>query len=348
MRLSAVRNPVSAHRPSPRRLRITAAVVTSLGLAALVSACNPFSSATAASGEPAVKVGVVPGIDNATLYLAKKRGFFTQAGINVHIVDFSSVRTEMRALSAGAVNVAAGDYGELFATQPAVQRNAYKILADGYDAAPGVVQIMTMPNSRITSPADLATYAIGAPDSDQVLNAPAGAPDSLLTASATSVMQSYGVNLSGVKWKYLSQQQEISDLVHGQLQAILVTEPYVFAAQQAGAVELMDACSGATVGIPLSGYFSSTSWAREQTKEVAAFRAGLARADALTTMPGPVQAILPGYARLTRQEAALVTTGVYPLSTITASIQRTADLMFRVGMIRDQINVAKMIAQVTH
>ena len=41
-----------------------------------------------------------------------------------------------------------------------------------------------------------------------------------------------------------------------------------------------------------------------------------------------------GYAKLTRQEAALVTTGVYPLSTITANLQRTADLMNVVGMIR--------------
>src|SRR5262249_14512282 len=75
------------------------------------------------------------------------------------------------------------------------------------------------------------------------------------------------------------------------------------------------------------------------------FRAGLAKADAAASMPGPVQAVLPGYAKLTRQEAALVTTGVYPLSTVTASIQRTADLMTSVGMIRKQLNVASMIAR---
>jgi len=78
---------------------------------------------------------------------------------------------------------------------------------------------------------------------------------------------------------------------------------------------------------------------------VAAFRAGLAKADAEASMPGPVQAVLPSYAKLTSQEAALVTTGVYPLKTVTANVQRTADLMFFVGMIRRQLNVAKMIAR---
>jgi hypothetical protein len=62
-------------------------------------------------------------------------------------------------------------------------------------------------------------------------------------------------------------------------------------------------------------------------------------------MPGPVQAILPKYAHLTADEAALVTTGVYPLSTVTANLQRTADLMNRFGMISRQLDVAKMIAK---
>jgi NitT/TauT family transport system substrate-binding protein len=174
---------------------------------------------------------------------------------------------------------------------------------------------------------------------------PSGGPNSLVIASATSVLQSYGVNLSNLTWKAMSQTEEINELVSGQIKAALLTEPYVYQAQQKGAILLVDACSGATAGIPLSGYFTSTSWARDKSKEVAAFRTGLARADAQAAMPGPVQAILPVYAKLTRQEAALVTTGVYPLSTITANLQRTADLMNRVGMISKQLNVAQMIAR---
>ena len=109
-------------------------------------------------------------------------------------------------------------------------------------------------------------------------------------------------------------------------------------------MELVDACSGGTAGLPLSGYFTSTSWSRDKTHEVAAFRAGLRQADAQASMPGPVQAVLPRYAKLTKREAALITTGVYPLTTITASLQRTADLMWVSGMISKQLNVSDMIA----
>jgi len=329
----------------PLRWRAASALLLSLGIALPIGGCKPFGQAAASSNEPVVTVGVVPGIDNATLYLAKKKGFFAQAGINVRIVNFTSVSTELQALAKDTVNVAAGDYGDLFATQSILQKNAYKIIADGYDAAAGVVQIMTMPTSPAKSAAALAGRVIAAPNANLVQPPLRGAPRSLLIASATSVLQSYGANMSGVIWKTMSPQQEISELTHGQVAAALLIEPYVYQAQQAGAYELVDACSGATAGIPLSGYFTSTSWARDRAKEVAAFRAGLAKADAEASMPGPVQAVLPSYAKLTSQEAALVTTGVYPLKTVTANVQRTADLMFFVGMIRKQLNVAKMIAR---
>lgn len=342
MRLSSARISVSELRTSPRRLRPIAVLLAGLTAATGICGCNPLSSQATPTASQVVTVGVVPGIDNATLYLAKKRGYFARAGIAVRIQDFTTVAAELHALSAGQVNVAAGDYGNLFAKQSALQKDAYKILADGYDAAPGVVQIMTMPNSPIQTATDLSV--IGAPNVDLV-SAPRGGPNSLVIASATSVLQSYGVNLSNLTWKNMSETEEISQLVSGNLKAALLTQPYVYQAQQQGAVELVDACSGSTAGIPLSGYFTSTSWSKNNAKAVAAFRAGLAEADAQASMPGPVQSVLPQYAKLTKEEAALVTTGVYPLSTITANLQRTADLMNVVGMIKRQLNVATMIAK---
>jgi NitT/TauT family transport system substrate-binding protein len=342
MRQSCARIGVPTLSTSARRLRPIAVLLACLSAAAGISGCNPFSHSGTSADAALVRVGVVPGIDNATLYLAVKRGYFSNAGINVEIVHFKTVDAELQALSNGHVDVAAGDYGNLFAKQSALQKNAFKILADGYDAAPGVVQIMTMPNSPVKSPDQLSK--IGAPNVDQV-GAPTGGPNSLVIASAVSVLQSYGVNLSNLTWDNMSETQEIDELVSGKLKAVLLTEPYVFQAQQKGAIMLVDACSGATDGIPLSGYFTSTSWANHNSKEVAAFRSGLARADAEASMPGPVQAILPKYAGLSPQEAALITTGEYPLSTITANLQRTADLMNRIGMIPKQLNVADMIAK---
>src|SRR5258708_11257913 len=179
MTLSSARNQRRAFRPSRRRLRLIAAVRASLGVATGIAACNPFPQAAASSGGPIVKVGVVPGVANATLYLAKKRGYFASAGIDVQIVDFTSINSELKALTLGQVDVAAGDYGNLFLAQSALQKNAYKILADGYDAAPGVVQIMTMPNSPASTPPGPANRTIAAPHPN-TLTPPPNAPTTLL------------------------------------------------------------------------------------------------------------------------------------------------------------------------
>jgi hypothetical protein len=190
----------------------------------------------------------------------------------VQIVDFTTVDAELRALSLGQVDVAAGDYGDLFAKQSNLPKNAFKILADGYDAAPGVVQIMTMPDSPVQDASQLSL--IGAPNVDQV-DAPRGGPNSLVIASATSVLQSYGVNLSNLSWRSMSQTQEISQLVSGKLEAVLLTQPTSTWPSKrrhrpGRRVQRRDR------GYPAVRIFTSTGW-RDKTKEVAALPPGLLR-----------------------------------------------------------------------
>ena len=74
-----------------------------------------------------------------------------------------------------------------------------------------------------------------------------------------------------------------------------------------------------------------------------AFQQGLYAADATATMPGPIQAVLPAWMKISKQEADLVTTGTYPLSTITASLQRTAALLWNEGTTKYEASVAKMV-----
>ncbi len=333
------------HGPAAASRGSRGAVVLAAGVVAtLVAGCGTLSSATTtASHSQVLTVAAVPGIDNATLYLAKHDGLFAKAGLDVKIVRYHQVSDAMNALTSGSADVAAGDYGSLFVAA-ANSPHLYKIIADGYDAAAGVMEIMTMPNSPITDPTQLANQAIGVPNTDQVTT-PAGSQSSLAIAAASSVLQSDGVNLSGVRWRPMNPQTEVSALVQGKVSAILVSQPYVYLAQEHGAIELIDALSGPTSGIPLAGYFTTSSWARNNTSAVAAFRSAIYAAAADAAMPGPVQAILPRYAGLSKQEADLATIGVYPLTTITLSVQQTADLMNTEGVIGLTLNVAAMMAR---
>jgi NitT/TauT family transport system substrate-binding protein len=330
----------TAGRPGRRSRRLTA--LSGLAAAALIAGCGPAGSAASVGHGQVITVAAVPGIDNVTLYLARQNGYFNQVGLDVRIVRYQSVDAAISAVNKGAADIAAADYGSIFSRQANSSGYRYKIIADAYDAASGVIQIMTMPNSPITSPAGLANKVIAMPNTELV-SVPQSAPDSLALAAATSVLQSYNVNLTGITWMPMSPQQEVTDLVRGKVAAILATEPAIYLAQEKGAIELVDACSGPTSGLPLAGYFTTDSWARRHDSTVLAFRSAIEQAAASAAMPGPVQAVLPKYTGASAQEAALVTIGTYPLSTIPASVQRTADLMDTEGMIRRRLNVAAMI-----
>jgi NitT/TauT family transport system substrate-binding protein len=328
--------------PRRRRLRPIAAVFAGLVPLLVITGCNPFSSLSSNSTGQVIRVAAIPGIENANLYLAVQGGYFTRAGVTVKIVRFKTIGAELNALNQGQVNVISADYGDMFVAEAA--KPIYRILADGYDAAAGVTEILTGPNSKITSPADLAGRTIPVPNIEQV-TAPAGDPTTLAVASAVSVLQSDGVNLAAVNWKPMPQHQEISELINGSAPAVLLTGINVYRAEQQGAVELIDACSGPTSGIPLDGFFATGGWLAEANHSAAAkaFQRGLYAADAAATMQGPIQAVLPAWVKISKQEADLVTTGTYPLSTITASLQRTAALLWNEGTTKTEASVAKMV-----
>ncbi len=128
------------------------------------------------------------------------------------------------------------------------------------------------------------------------------------------------------------------------MDAILVPEPYVFEAEsQLGAQELLDACSGAATGLPLSGYFSLDRFRDTNSAALDAFRGGLQQAQADAAMRGPVQAVLPSATDTTTQDAALVTLGTYPTSLSVGQVQRVAQLMFDSGMIGSTVNINRLV-----
>jgi NitT/TauT family transport system substrate-binding protein len=347
MRLRATRAQAPWPGPLARRIRPIATLSGGLAAVLAVAGCNPFSSLSSNSSSQTITVAAVPGVNNANLFLAVKSGYFSRAGVTVKIDRFTTFKQELAALDQGQVDVISADYADMLWQEANSRNPIYQILADGYDAAPGVTEILTMPTSGITTPANLAGQTIPVPSVNAVTEQ-VGVPTTLALASASSVLQSDGVNLAAVNWKPMGQNQEIDALVHGRngVKAALLTGTGVYLAQQEGAVELVDGCSGPTSGIPLAGFFTTKSWIKEDHSGAGkAFQQGIYAADAAAAMPGPVRSVLPDWIGLNPQEADLVTTGTYPLSTIAANLQRTAGLVAVEGMTQTEINVSDMIVK---
>jgi ABC-type nitrate/sulfonate/bicarbonate transport system substrate-binding protein len=347
---------VGARTPG-RRITLSVASV-----ALLVTGCHiPGTGAAggSANGSQTITVAVVSGaraapvsLANAPLRMAVESGIFAQHGLNVIIKSYPTLSAVIGALASGAAQIASGDYTG-FLYQQETGAMSLRLIADGYDATPNMMEILTLPGSAITTPQQLAGANVATPEpavsyptnSTTTSTATAALPHNIETLAAATVLRADGVSPSTVNWKPIPVANIVSALQQHQVAAILVPEPYVFEAEsQLGAQELLDSCSGATAGLPLYGYFSQARFARANAAALDEFRSALLRAQAGAGMRGPVQAVLPSATGISAQDAALVTLGNYPTSLSVGQVQRVAQLMFDAGMIGNTLDIKSMVA----
>ena len=322
-------DPVGAPEPTRNGRRRSARLLIAAAAGLAVVTAAGCSGATMAGGPVSgtITVAAIPGIDTAPLYLAQKNGYLAAEGLShVVIKTFPSGSAEITALQTGQADIAASDYGDIFYAES--QSKDLRVLADGYDAGPGVLEILTWDGSGINSPADLAGVTIGVPNDQQLIQG-SGHPVSLETAAATQVLTNFLGNAAlSMNWRPMSQQDELGALQRHALQAILVSEPYIYEAQsQLGAVEVLDAYSGSTAGMPLTGYVATRGWATHNAAAVADFQAAIGQAQSQASMTGQVQQLLPRTTGMTVFDADLSTFGTYPTSTSVAGLQRVVRLL---------------------
>jgi NitT/TauT family transport system substrate-binding protein len=318
-----------------------------LPVAVLASGCHVpgIGASGPASGSGPITVAVVPGIDNAPLRVAAQDGLFQQHGLNVTVKDYQSLGAEFQALTSGQAQVAVGDYTG-FLYEQAAGRASLRLIADGYDAASNSVAILTLPGSGITTPQQLQGQSgeVATPPA-QMVPYSAAVPYNIQTLAAEEVLQNDGVSPSSVGWTQMRAQDMIRALRSGKVKAILATEPYILEAEeQLGAVEVVDASSGVTSGLPMSGYFSLASYARANPSAVQAFQVALNQAQSECAQRGPVQSVLSQLTGMSKGDAAQVTMGTYPTSLNAGQVQRVAALMYDSGMINNQVSVSALTA----
>jgi NitT/TauT family transport system substrate-binding protein len=292
-------------------------------------------------------VAVISGTDSVPLLIAVRDRLFRQHGLNVVVKTYPSLRPEFQALKQGSVDIAVGDYAD-FLYEQAVGKASLHLVADGYDATSSVMEVLSLPGSGITGPQDLVNKVVATPEpqlipSENGASASSSVPYSIETLATQSILNSDGVTPTAVKWKPTQPQDMIRELRKGQVSAILATEPYITEAEsQLGAVEVMDSCSGLTANLPLSGYFSLAAYADAHRAELQQFQAVLKLAQANASIGGSLQAMLPHFAGMSRQDAALITIGSYPTSLSVAQVQRVADLMYDSGVISTPLSVSRL------
>ncbi len=322
-----------------RRRGIAAGAVAVLCVAATVTGCKAGGSAASGSGQ--ITVAATPGVADAPLYLAASEGLFSRAGLKVTIESSPTDATSLHALTKGTVDVAAADYADFFYVQSNVD-SSLRLVADGYDAAPNVMEVLTLPGSGISTPQGLVGKTIGTSQPEEFPYQPS-APYSLETLATQSVLLNDGIQPTQVRWRPMPTQKLVGALRSHRVSAILVSEPDIFQAEsKLGATEVMDSLSGSTANLPLDGYFTSGAFARGHAATLRTFRSVMLQAQAEAATGKGVRTVLAKAPQMNTLTADMVTLGVYPTTINVSGVQQLANLMANYSMLAAPVSVSSI------
>src|SRR5690349_22861801 len=156
---------------------------------------SPGQAAGQAQGGQQITVAVVPGFENAPLQVGVKDGLFAQHGLNVTVQTYQTLQQAYGALTSGQAEVVSGDYSGLLYMQAHTRSAQLRLIADGYDATPGLMEVLTLPGSSVRTPQDLQGKSVATPPRE-LAPFSASAPYNIETLATKSALHSDRVSPS--------------------------------------------------------------------------------------------------------------------------------------------------------
>jgi NitT/TauT family transport system substrate-binding protein len=280
-----------------------------------------------------IKLGVLPVLGAAPVFMANEAGFFGEEGLDVEFVTIQGAGAAVPSMASGELDLVFGNYVSFFTAQ-ANATASVKLVADGYFARPRTWMVLVTKESALRGPADLAGKKIGVTTAS-----------SLADLTIKSALSTSGKTVRDPSFVEMPYTDMGAALQNRTVDAALLSEPYITeVAKTIGAVPLFDAASGPTADIPISGYATTEGFAAANPNTIAAFQRALSRgAEIAGTDRTRVERSIRGYAGVDEQTAALVTLVGYPTRMDPTRLQRVPDLMNAFGVLKGHLDVRSMI-----
>jgi NitT/TauT family transport system substrate-binding protein len=287
-----------------------------------------------------LNVAVVPAMDSAGFFIALHDGLFAKEGLTINYSPAVSSETSVAQQLKGQLDITGGNYVS-YINEAAVNHAPIEVVAEGSIMRQGAQTIFTMPDSKITTLAQLKNQLVG-------VNAP-GNIDYLL---GVSVLQENGITPSTVNFptEPIPFPLMAGQLAQGKIAAAIMPEPFASQAEQEyGAVPLADLNQGATADFPIEGYVVTKAWAAQNPNTLKRFLAALEIGQEISDSDrGAVEQAFeaikgPKNGQVTPGIASVMALDNYPIGVDATRIQRVADVMYQFGVLKARFNVSSML-----
>jgi NitT/TauT family transport system substrate-binding protein len=319
-----------------RRLVAGVAVVATLIAATAACGSSDSSDGAAADGPDNVKVGVIPIVDVAPIYLGKEKGFFSSRDIELTMETGQGGAAIVPGVVSGQFQFGFSNVTSLMVAQ--TQNVPIKAVVNG-NASTGQAGadfggIVVKKDSPIQSVKDLAGKNV--------------AVNTLKNIGDTTVRESVrkaGGDPSGIKFVEIGFPQMPAALDAGQVDAAWVVEPSLSVVKAKGgrvvASNFVDTAPNLTVAL----YFTSRKLAQDNpdlvNRFVEAMRESLAYAD---SHPDEVRQILTTYTKIDAATLQMLTLPKWPADYNRASLETLAKLGQQDGLFRTAPDLDKLFS----
>ncbi|MFE6407317.1 ABC transporter substrate-binding protein [Streptomyces sp. NPDC057837] len=302
--------------------------LTALSVLAAVTACGSSGSGgqdgAGPSGTTTVKVGIVPVLDVAPIYLGEKKGFYADRGIELELSPAQGGAAIVPGVVSGQFQFGFSNTTSLLVARSknvpvkAVVNGAASTGEDGADFAAITV--------RKGSPLTSAKQLEGKKAAVNTLN-------NICDTSIKESVRKDGGDPSRVEFVEMPFDQMPAALDGGQVDAACTPEPALATVKAAGGKEIASNFHDVSPDLTVAMYFTSQQYAAKNPGVVKRFReATVASLKYADSHPEEVRQILTTYTKIPTTLLERLTLPRYPAEPDRPSIERLAELGERDGL----------------
>ena len=318
-----------------RRRPVLAVAVLTVLFAGACGSGDSSGGSTSASGATDVKVGVIPIVDVAPIYLGIKQGFFSAEGLNV------SLETAQGG-AAIVPGVVSGQYQFGFSNSISLllassQGLPLKVVSAGVastgDTAKDFGAVIVKADSPIKTAADLAGKRV--------------AVNTLKNINSTTinhVVEAAGGDPSTIKYVELPFPDIAAAVAKGDVDAGQVVEPFLTIVTGQGDRQVVANYAGTDPDLVVAMYFTSQGYASKNPKVVTSFTTAMNKSlEYASAHPDEARAILTTYTKIDPAVQKSLVLPKWPTTIDRDSVQLLADLAQKDGVITKQPDVGALL-----
>ncbi|MFB7086049.1 ABC transporter substrate-binding protein [Streptomyces sp. NPDC056296] len=305
--------------------------LTAVSVLTAATACGSSDSggsddAGSSGGTTTVKVGLIPIVDVAPLYLGQKQGFFEKRGLKLSFAGAQGGAAIVPGVVSGQFEFGFSNMTSLMIAQS--NNVPVKAVANGI-ASTGVVgedfEALTVKgDSPIKSPKELEGKKV--------------AINTLKNINETAVRASVGAaggDPDEVDFVELAFDQMPAALDGGRIDAAMVVEPALATIKNQGGREIASPMVDIHPDLTVAMYFTSTRYARENPEVVKKFQEATAESLAYAdTHPDEVREIVSTYTKIPADVLAKVTLPKWPVEPNRSSLNALGKLGYEDGLFK--------------